>query len=60
MINVDKIKKLPKTFFTKYRDDSKKSKKEDYSKIEEIKWSKDVLSGKRKVVGSLPNNKKMI
>ena len=57
---MDKIRKLPKTFFSKIRDNSKKSKKEEHSKIEEIEWNKDVLSGKSKVVGSLPDNKKML
>lgn len=57
---MDKIRKLPKTFFSKYRENPKKSNKDDYSKIEEIEWNKDVLTGKKKVVASLPNNKKML
>ena len=48
-------------FFTKERPKVTPSNNvDDYSKIEEIKWNKDVLSGKTKVVGSLPKNKKMI
>lgn len=57
---MDKIKKLPKTFFSKYRENSKKEQKEDYSKIEEIKWKKDILEGKSKVIASLPIDKKVL
>ena len=57
---MDKINKLPKDFFTKTRDSKKvnneKRQNDDYSKIEEIKWNKDILSGKNKIVGTLPKN----
>ena len=51
------IKKLPKDFFTRSRDNVKKSKNNDYSKIEEITWNKDILNGKKKLIGCLPTNK---
>lgn len=57
---MDKINKLPSDFFTKTRDSKKvnneKRQNDDYSKIEEIKWNKDILSGKNKIVGTLPKN----
>lgn len=54
------VKKLPKSFFTKNRDSVNEKKSDKYSKIEEIKWNKDVLSGKNKVIGSLPSRKKVL
>ena len=51
--------KLPKNFFTKERK-TKVVQKDDYSKIESINWKKEILQGKSKVIGSLPNDKKMI
>lgn len=47
------VKKMPKSFFTKIRPIAKCNSKETYSKIEEIKWNKNILQGKNKVVGTL-------
>ena len=47
-------------FFTKERPKAKPSNDKDYSKIEEIKWNKNILSGKTKVVATLPKDKKML
>ena len=57
---VKNVKKLPNSFFSKYRGENKKNNQDDYSKIEEIKCNKDILCGKNKIIGSLPKNKKMI
>ena len=58
------INKLPKDFFTKINDNKKNANNKDnedkYAKIEEIKWNKDVLAGKRKIVGTLPKDNKML
>ena len=52
---------LPKNFFCQYRENQPKcDKKDNYSKIEEIKWKSSVIKGKTKDVGSLPADKKMI
>ena len=52
---------LPKSFFSQYREVQPKcDKKDNYSKIEEVKWNTSIIKGKNKVVGSLPSNKKMI
>lgn len=64
-VSMNNLNKLPKDFFTKERSidktsSTKENKKDDYSKIEEIKWNKDILSGKTKIVGSLPKNNKML
>ena len=48
------LKKMPKSFFTKSRPIAKGNNKDSYSKIEEIKWNKDILEGKNKVVGTIP------
>ena len=59
----DKMKRnvgFPKKFFSEYREKKVERKNDDYSKIEEIKWNKDVIAGKRKVEGSLPKERKMI
>lgn len=53
-------KKLPRDFFSKYRENNKPKEEKSYEKIEEVKWNKDILSGKNKVVASLPTNKKML
>lgn len=56
---MNEFNKLPKNFFTKERknDKVKNNKRNNYSKIEEINWNKNILSGKNKVVCTLPKNK---
>ncbi len=51
---------LSKSFFSVKRDKTITKENDDYSKIEEIKWKKDILTGKNKVIASLPKDKKMI
>jgi hypothetical protein len=50
---MEEVKKLPKSFFTKVRPIAKGKEKSSYSKIEEIKWNKDILQGKNKVIGTI-------
>lgn len=57
---MEKNIKLPKNFFTRYRERNNNTKEEEYSKIEEIKWNKDIITGKNYVVGSLPQKKKVL
>lgn len=51
---------LSKSFFSVKRDKTITKENDDYSKIKEIKWKKDILTGKNKVIASLPKDKKMI
>lgn len=51
---------LPKNFFSINRKVTKKETNEEYSEIQEIQWSKDILAGKNKIVASLPKSKKIL
>lgn len=51
---------LPKNFFSINRKITKKETNEEYSEIQEIQWGKDILTGKNKIVASLPKSKKIL
>lgn len=51
---------LPKNFFSINRKVTKKETNEEYSEIQEIQWGKDILTGKNKIVASLPKSKKIL
>ena len=48
---METIKKLPLSFFEKRRPNAPKNSLKD---IETIKWSKNILNGKKKIIVSLP------
>ena len=52
-----KINKLPLNFFTKYRTNKTTSNMHDNDKVYPIKWSKEVMKGKKEVVVSLSKKK---
>lgn len=51
---------LPKNFFSINRKVTKKETNEEYSEIQEIQWGNDILTGKNKIVASLPKSKKIL
>lgn len=52
---MDTIKRLPLSFFEKSRPNAPKNSLKD---IVPIEWSKEVLSGKKKVIVELPKTRK--
>ena len=53
---MEKKKTLPNNFFEKYRTNNVPSKQTEVE-IYPIKWSKEVMDGKKEVVVSLPKKK---
>lgn len=51
---------LPKNFFSINRKVTNEETNEEYSGIQEIQWFKDILTGKNKIVASLPKSKKTL
>lgn len=51
------MKGLPKSFFEKVRPQKSDNTREDRDKIVPFLWSKEVLSGRKQVVVSLPSQK---
>ena len=54
---MEKINKLPLNFFTKFRKNKTTNNIDDNDKIYPIKWSKEVMKGKKEVVVSLSKKK---